>query len=187
MAVRTFIALDLAESTLACLGKVQESLKESAGKVRWVSSKNMHVTLNFLGDVEADALADVVSHAATAAGMIEAFDFEVKGLTCVPPTGQLRMLWAQVIDPSGRMGDLYQALSSELAQLGFEPEKRKFKPHLTLCRVKRMGESHRFRIAADAYRDKSFGTQRAKEIVVYSSQLTPAGAVYAAMGRAELK
>jgi len=187
MAVRTFIALDLDDAILDELEGLGDRLDDGRGKIRWVARENLHVTLRFLGEVGDELVAEVCSRAARAAGRAGRFDYDVAGLTCVPPSGPLRMLWAGILDVSGKMSELHDLLEGELADLGLHSEDRRFKPHLTLARIAYLPDARAFRQAAEAHKDRLFGTQQASEIVVYSSKLTPSGPVYSPMSRASLE
>ncbi len=187
MAARMFLAVDLNDSILDALGQVRRQLDDPQAKIRWVARANQHVTMQFLGDVADDAIPDICNAAGEATGRIEPFDFEVTGVTCVPPAGrQLRMIWAMIADSSGGLSRLQDELSSNLADLGFKPEKRPFRPHLTLARVKHIGDVNAMRQAAEAYASAEFGLQRAAELVAYSSKLTPDGSVYTPISRSRL-
>jgi len=186
MGVRTFVALDLDEAILDALDEVHAKLDDPGAKIRWVATSNIHVTMQFLGDVEDGMTREVCETAARAARQIPPFDFEIRGVVCVPPSGQIRMIWANVLDTSGRMGELHDVLAGEMKALGFEGEKRRFKPHLTLGRVKYVPDPRGFRETAKGYQDARFGIQHADELVTYSSQLRPDGPVYSALDRAPL-
>ena len=188
MSLRTFLALDLDDSILTGLDEVRATLDEPAANIRWVASRNQHVTTHFLGDVPENAIPELCSTAAAAAGQIEPFDFEVKGVTCVPPAGrQLPMLWASINDPTGRLAELYELLATELEKLGFKREQRPFKPHLTLARIKYIRNPDELREAAEIFADTEFGIQQTSEIVVYSSKLTPQGPIYTPISKIPLK
>jgi len=186
MAVRTFLALDLDESILAALGEVRSRLDDRQAKMRWVAAANMHLTMQFLGDVDEGIIPAVCGAAEAAAASVQPFDFEVKGVVCVPPAGRLRMIWASVIDTSGGLAGLHEALAGELAGAGFQPEGRPFRPHLTLARIKQIRSPATIRQAAAAYKDADFGCQHVGELVTYSSQLTPDGPIYTPLSRSPL-
>jgi len=186
MSLRTFIALDLDEPIRRKLMAVRDWLVSPADRVRLVESRNLHVTLNFLGDVPDGLAGDVCSIVQQAADRIEPFSFEVRGIQVVPPAGAVRMLWAKVSDSSGQMAKLYEQLSLGLAGLGLRGEDRRFKPHVTIMRIKSLKAPAAMRHQAREYADELFGLQHADEVVAYTSQLGSAGAVYTPMMRAEL-
>ena len=139
--------------------------------------------MKFLGEVgDADA-ANVCRVVADAAGLVEPLDFQVRGIQAVPARGNLSMFWAGVADPEGRMAAMFEVVEAALEELGFAREQREFRPHVTLGRVKYARDARPLREAAARMAEADFGCVAADEIVVYSSQLTPDGPIYAPMGR----
>ena len=186
MAVRTFLALDVDEGIRSGLVDALRRLEHCGADFKPVGLDNLHVTLNFLGDVADDLLAEVCSRAAGAAAEVENFDFDVRGLLCVPPRGPLRMVWADVTDPSGRMAKLQASLAEAMCGLGLRGEERGFHPHITLARIKYAADPQQFRQAVVELVDEDFGIQRAEELVVYASRLAPSGPVYTPLAKAAL-
>jgi len=186
MAVRTFLALDIGRGIGDRLAEFQRKLAACDAKGRLVAPENLHVTLHFLGDVAEDMTADVCEMVEAVAGQIDPFDFEVKGIRCVPPGGRPRMIWAGVDDPTGRMALLHEALGEALGGLGLRREERGFKPHLTLIRFKFVRNSAQVHGLADEHAEALFGTRHAAEVCVYSSQLTPQGPTYSEMAAPRL-
>jgi len=186
MTARTFLALDIDESIRRALVAAAGRLAHRGANFRATGVDNLHVTLSFLGDVTDGLLAEVCSQAGAVAAAVEPFDFGVKGTVCVPPQGQLRMVWAGVADPTGRLAKLHAMLSDALATLGLRTEERGFMPHITLARIKYAADPNQFRQAAEELAGADFGTQHAGELVVYTSRLTPSGPVYTAVARPKL-
>ena len=183
MATRTFLALDLDEAILDRLLAVQRKLDAEGGSVRWVERANLHVTLNFLGDVSDELMVEVCELSAAAAGEVEPFEFDVRGLICTPPRGPLRMLWGGIADPTGRLAKLQAGLSDALAGLGLKEEDRAYRPHITLARIKSPKGSDRLRAAAARLAGEDFGVQHAEQVVAYSSVLTEDGPIYTRVAR----
>lgn len=186
MPTRTFLALDLDEPIRRHLRRTQQELDAAGAVVRWTAADQLHVTLKFLGDVADADLPGVCEMARQVAGAVEAFDFEVTGVTSAPPAGHMRMVWVDITDPTGRMADLNDALEEAAAAMGFKRENRRFHPHLTLGRVKSAQRVPELRRAIAAVADTAYGSQGADELVVYASQLTDQGPVYAALARVAL-
>lgn len=193
MPQRTFLALDLEEATLDRLEIARRGLDSPGAGARWVARESLHLTLRFLGDVPDEILAQVCDLAAGGAGFVKPFEYEVRGLVAVPPAGPLRMIWAGVEDPTGRLAELQAHLAAAMTGLGLREEERGFRPHITLARVKSMAPQGRDGQAAQAlrqetkaYAETSFGSQFAEEVVVYGSQLTPKGPIYTPISRAPL-
>ena len=96
------------------------------------------------------------------------------------------MIWAGVAEPTGRLQTLNDRLERAYAALGFKAERRAFRPHLTLGRVKPGRDVDRLRAAAAEYAETDFGIQSGEELIVFSSKLSGGGPTYSPLGRAPL-
>jgi RNA 2',3'-cyclic 3'-phosphodiesterase len=186
MPIRTFLALDLDEAIRRHLVRTQQELDRAGAVVRWTGLEQLHVTMKFLGDVNDEDLPAVCEMAREMAASVEAFDFDVTGVISSPPTGHMRMVWVGIEDPTGRMAELNARLEEAAEVLGYKRENRRFHPHLTLGRVKSGKRIAELRHAVDTVAETSFGMQGADELVVYSSELTGDGPIYAALARVPL-
>ena len=82
-----------------------------------------------------------------------------------------------------RLATLAGDIESHCESLGFPPEERPFRAHLTLGRVK---SSRNLSALADAIEEASALSTEAflvDEFVLFQSELSPAGARYQALGR----
>ena len=103
---------------------------------RIIPLENRHVTLRFLGEVDTDAVPDLVSAARSAAALVERGYVSLESLGAFPKQTKARVLWAGITDPSGAARRLAGRLGALLVPLGFEPEERAYVPHLTLARFR---------------------------------------------------
>lgn len=186
MATRTFLALDINEAVRGRLASMMGELGVPGAKIKWVDPGNIHLTVKFLGDIEESNFPELSRLTADAARNVQAFDFNISGVSCIPPAGRIRMIWTGVRETTGRMGELYNKLNESLRQIGAKEENRQFKPHITLGRIKFLPEPERLRRLVQQFASEDFGTVRAEELVVYCSKLTPAGPVYTPIARAKL-
>ena len=186
MSARTFLAIDVDGAVRGRLAEIAAEFRIDGAKVSPVAPGNIHVTLNFLGDVGDDTLKDVCQAAADVAAAAEPFDFAVRGVRCMPPRGQPRIVWADVDEPTGRLVALQAALAGAMAVLGYRPDSRRYHPHLTIARVKDASDPQALRRAVETYADETFAPQRGEQVTTCTSVLTPTGAIYTAAARAAL-
>ncbi len=128
--MRIFVGLSLPD-------KIRKSLAElSLGLpgARWVDDKNMHITLCFIGKVDSLLLQDIDN--ALADVRFSQFELELTNLGCFESRHMARTLWAgiAVSEPLGR---LKSKVDRALALAGVELERSKFKPHVTIARLKK--------------------------------------------------
>jgi RNA 2',3'-cyclic 3'-phosphodiesterase len=184
--IRTFLAIELDEHIKNQLVKAQHSLGEIDAHVRWVEPENLHLTVKFLGYVRDEELPKICDVAEAVVGMIEPFDFSIEGLTSAPPTGQMRMVWARIDEPTGRLQKMYEMLEDAFDSMGFKRENRLFHPHMTLGRVKSGRNVNQLRAAVADFADADFGIVGVDELVVFASELTGEGPIYSPLRRAPL-
>ncbi len=186
--MRCFIAIDIDREIRDGLRQVQQRVirhtKVYPPKVKWVDVDNMHLTIKFLGEVSDKVLPEVCNVTAEVVGSFNSFELE---FTRMGTFGrQARVLWMG-IKPVATLEKLVERLSGELAELGFEPEKRKFAPHLTLCRIKSPGAGAKIsRYLSDAA-SKNLPSQPISSLCVYKSDLTKSGPVYTLLSRCLLR
>ena len=189
--IRTFIAIELSQGLKDNLTRLQDRLKRQVPErsVRWVRSDGIHLTLKFLGDVPALRIASISQAVETACRDCNRFAIELTGLGCFPNPRRPRVMWVGVREPTGALVRLQKAVEGALVELGFEPEDRPFRPHLTLGRVqRRVGRSDAQRLGElIAQSDVGLlGRMPVASVNVMRSDLRPDGAVYTVLSRTAL-
>lgn len=134
---RLFVAVPLPPHVAdSCRAVVDEVRRGPVGHVpRWVEMSGLHVTLRFLGPTPAgrvDAVRDAV-RAATAGHA--AFEMELSGAGAFPSAARPRVLWLGITQGAAPLEAVARALDAPLAPLGWPPETRPFRPHLTVART----------------------------------------------------
>ena len=190
--LRTFIAIELDEGLKDNLGRLQDRLREqmSPGSVRWVRPGSIHLTLKFLGDTPLDKVEEVKGALVEAAADASPFSFTVAGLGCFPNSRRPRVVWVGLLEPTGCLDRLRDAVEARVAPLGFPTERRSFKPHLTLGRVHRRASKSELAEIGAVVAASSIGTvdEMAVSAVSYiRSDLKPSGAVYTTLIEAPLE
>ena len=144
MTIRSFFALPLSIECETALLELTDGLAADLEKtinpearIRWVPSANYHLTLAFLGDIEHRDLEALHSIAQTVASSTRAGQFRLRGFEWFPSALKPRMLVA-VPEPCEPLIALQRQLSRELHRAGFHIEKRPFRPHVTLARLREL-------------------------------------------------
>ena len=183
--MRVFLALDLDEDIKDQLRRLQERLDKIGADVRWVKPEHIHLTMKFLGDVSDSTAADLCRLCQNVCAEFEPFEFEVRSAGCFANHGLPRVIWVGVEDPSGSVRRLHERIEKTLAPLGLRRERRAFKPHVTLGRVR--SPRNAIELRAEVAKNDHFeaGIAQASEITIYSSQLGPEGPVHTVIGRAK--
>ena len=110
-------------------------LPAGARDVRWVRLDGLHLTLRFLGPTPADLLEPTVAAIETAAvGTAGSIQLELSGTGTFPSGRRPRALWIGISRGTDALADLAARVEEALVGVGWEPEHRAFRAHLTLAR-----------------------------------------------------
>lgn len=175
--VRIFICIEMPASISERIGNLQTELKAIDAQVSWTKPSNIHLTLKFLGAVEATRIQNVATAVQSAVAGIDKFEIEISGAGCFPSPRSPRVLWIGLSDVPDELKQLYANLEDELAREGFAREKRKFSPHLTIGRLR--GPKNATQLA-ELLIEGGFTAERftAVEVIVMRSDLKPTGSIY---------
>jgi len=189
--VRCFVAIELPEGVKAGLSRLQARLKaQDPPEVKWVEPTGVHLTLKFLGEVDADMTSLITESVREAARGIPPFRLEVVGLGVFPNLRRVQVVWVGLGGELGRLLALQKRVECGLAGLGFAPEARAFPHHLTLARVRERaapGEREEVgRVVASAKFDAALDFP-VSEVSLMRSQLSRAGAVYSQISSVRLE
>jgi 2'-5' RNA ligase len=183
--MRCFIALELNNAIKDQLQAAQAHFKNIGGKVTWCGRNQMHLTLQFLGEVADDLIPKICDAMNLAAEEVPPFEFTVEKIGAFPPKGQPRVLWAGVSDCPPLL-KLQQRLETYLKPLGFKPEDRDFTPHLTLGRVRERIDLPKYIAVQKELFNFQAGTQKSEKLILFSSTIRPTGSVYTIVNEVSL-
>ena len=184
--IRAFIAISLPGPVLQAIEKAQETLKGLGLKIRWVRKEGIHLTLKFLGDIDRDDVERIRAAIERATKRFSPFALRGEGIGVFPDLRRPRVVWVGVTEDVEALRALQRDLESQLDKLGFPKEKRSFKGHLTVGRVKGRLDPTRLSEALKGlgeFRTESFTAQ---SVVLFQSDLRPDGAVYSRLAEVSL-
>lgn len=176
--MRTFIAIGLPLNLRRKLDRISQDLRRKCSGVKWVDPEKIHLTLKFLGNVEVEKLPRIKAVLDEVTRHHCPIKVEVGGLGCFPNLRRPRVIWVGIKNQEEKLGKLAKDIEDKLAELGFQPEKRKFNGHLTLGRVKKFPVKLNLNIPSLEARAESLGSLNIDMILLIKSTLTARGAVY---------
>ncbi|MEQ8786826.1 MAG: RNA 2',3'-cyclic phosphodiesterase [Pirellulaceae bacterium] len=176
--IRTFLALDVGDEIRRRAAQLIKTLRSDGDDIKWVERDNLHITLNFLGDVNDNEVHDVCQVATRAAAALPLFEMECVGVGAFPHVGHPRTIWIGVQQGSEAVCRLQEELAVALTDLGFPHEHRQYKPHLTLGRSRRGGRTRHLTSRLVELGEFQAGRCIIEEVVVYSSILESTGPIY---------
>jgi 2'-5' RNA ligase len=186
--VRTFVAIEISPEVRTRAQKLITQLQAIDAKVRWVDPAQVHLTLKFLGEIDLLEVPKICAAVTEVAAALPPFSVRVNSAGAFPDLKRPRTVWLGIDDETEELAALHDQLEAALAKLGFRAENRRFRPHLTIGRVRGEGPG----IAAlaeliEEYRDYSAGVIDVDEVILFSSEQERGGPVHEPLGTALLK
>ncbi len=178
--VRAFVAIDLPAEIRERIRESQKIVARSGGRLNIVEPANIHITLKFLGEIDPSMIEPIAR--ALRAVNAEPFEVTIDCAVCNPPK-RPRVIWCDVAD-AGECAALARQVDVLLEPLGFAREKRPFRPHVTLARVKGFDPSILRQVKCTP--QVPVGTCEVRSIKLKKSTLTPRGAIYEDLAEVEL-
>ncbi len=173
--MRCFIALLLDKDANSYILDLQRELKESSADVKWVEPQNIHLTLKFLGEIPEKLAQDIKIKLEDfkEEKVIKTKIFEIGGF---PSLENARVVWVGLKDEK-MIKDLFERLERKLQQLNIPKEKRDFKAHITLGRVRSKRNIDKLirKIKKMKFKEKDASIEK---LVFFQSTLTQRGPIY---------
>ena len=143
-------------------------------KIKWVDTDNIHLTLKFYGDTDTAKIPGLIKHLHEVAEKNEVLNLSVKELGAFY-RGKFPSVLFLNLSENEQLMRLAEAISKTSELYGFTEDKRKFKSHITLARIKYINNLHLFN---DLIKTKVKQSFTVESFFLYESELTPKGAVY---------
>ena len=170
--VRIFVALELPEKLRCEIAETGARLADTKGRLSFVRPELMHITLKFVGEVSEEECA-VIREALL---KITPCSWMMRpGVIAVNSRKNLRTVWVPVAD-EGEGVTLAQEIDEALAACGVAREKRRFRAHITVARVRRADED--LLPLIDGLAGCMFEPFEVSGFVLKKSTLSPQGPVY---------
>lgn len=135
--VRSFMAAELTEEARESVWECEQSLKRKVGRdMKWVEKPNLHITLRFLGEVEASLLEESLPALEQACEDLPPFEAQVQGLDAFPNRRRVRVLWCGIGEGAEQLHELAQAIEAALKPFFPTSKEERFHPHITIARAR---------------------------------------------------
>ncbi len=180
--MRLFIAVELPEHVREEIARVQDRLKITKDKIKWVDPSSIHITLKFLGEVGEEKIEKIFQVIEQITAKIGPFTLKIEGTGAFPNFASPRVIWMGAKDASSLIY-LAAELENALEKKGFSREKRKWVPHLTVGRVKTLKEKDKLKEVVLREEGSRVGEMEVKYVTLMQSQLTPKGPIYTPIKR----
>ena len=178
--VRLFIAVAISEGVNAKIEAAQAELRRALPErsARWARREQFHLTLRFLGDVEAARVEALEESIRTASRGFGALPLRAERIGFFPDLCYPRVVWVGVQDQAEQLPRLQQAVEVATAEFTTEAKEKQFTGHVTLARIKgiKRPEAAALGKVAAGMADRLFGQWTAYKLELMRSELLPQGA-----------
>jgi RNA 2',3'-cyclic 3'-phosphodiesterase len=183
---RIFIAIkvDPGKTMLNMIASFKSGLKDEI--IKWTETGNIHVSLVFLGETEDKVIPSIIGMLHHKCGNQGSFILKIKGSGVFKSVNDPRIIWTG-IEKSGELERLHADIASGLADIGIRIEERSYNPHLTLGRIKKLGDGNKLGPLIKKYTMEEIQVVPVNEVILYESMLRPSGPVYVPLKKFRLQ
>jgi 2'-5' RNA ligase len=176
--MRLFVALEIPEAVRRELARRVAGLRERLPRARWVDPEMVHLTLLFLGETPADRVPALSAKLREAFAKHPPMTLRLSGGGTFPPKRPARVAWVGMEAPDELAAVQADAVAAAVGSVGFEPETRPFKSHVTLARCEPNWPRDAAEKFAAAFPGDVGPPFRVDRGVLMESKLSPRGARY---------
>lgn len=180
--VRLFTGIELDNGVKSSIAALYHRFDRHKEILKFTPKENLHITLNFIGDVFEDKTALAVKAVEEAVMKHEIFFASSTTVNCFGSQKYARVIWANIERHAQRVSGIQESLKINLEASGFEQEKRVYTPHITIARCKE--GVNIARLLPDIKFDFKI---KISKIALFKSTLESRGAVHEILFEKELK
>lgn len=184
---RIFVAVDISDEARRNVSDYIETLRREFKNIRvgWDKAEKLHLTLKFLGDTNERQLTDLKESVEKIASEVSSFKLQISQTGLFSNVRNPRILWLGVQGDLETLSRINANLENECEKIGFAKEKRDYKPHLTIGRIR---EPNKAENLARKHLQNEFTPIEfeVSGIAVYESKLYSTGSIYALIQKTNL-
>lgn len=183
--IRSFIAVELGSAVAHRANEVIKKLKTTGADIRWAALNQFHLTLKFLGNIDATDIVPISRLLQTVVRDFKPIELGFSGVGVFPDREHPKTIWLGVREGLEELTQLQAAIEDALKkELGFSKERRKFSPHITLGRVEQ--STPELVALLPELENHEGDVVDVDEVALFSSHLGPKGPTYEVLAYAVL-
>lgn len=131
---RVFVALRVGTEAAEQLSDWSASIREKYNFRKWTHPQDLHITIQFLGDVWIDDLPQIQDALVQVTQQTQSFSMQLGQLDIFGLPEAPKVCW---VKPEGDLYSLHQLqknIQDACRSLGYIPEERPYHPHITIAR-----------------------------------------------------
>lgn len=153
---------------------------------KWVEPQNLHITLQFIGEIEEDKRVNLIYNLDEITRSFSPFTVSYIGLGAFPNTSKPRILWIGILKGSNNLKSLANKIIKANAKSGINVDSKPFYPHVSICRIQEL-TSNKIYPTMRKYKDTFFMEEEINKIALIKSSLTSVGPIYTVVEEYYLK
>lgn len=173
--IRTFLALEIPKEALVELIKLKDANVSASYKIRWEHVDKLHLTLKFLGDTDENILDKLYFGLEEIITKNHQMDLAFVKFGIFKRDNKPKIFWAGIKE-NNSLDNLVNQIDVFFSNFGFEKERRKFHPHITLSRIRGFEDTNEIVRLTNLSFNEIFFT--ASVVTLFQSNLLPSGSVY---------
>jgi len=185
--IRAFVAIEITPEIRERIEALQKRLGVRRARIRWVKPENIHLTLEFLGDITLETSKIVCLSLDSIAGLHMPLACEVRGLGYFGRRHAPKVIWAGISGDVEKLVQIQSALHLKLKADGIQTDEKPFVPHLTIARFRTHQYAEEIVESIESHNNDSLGSFDVKELVLFKSDLSSSGPTYTALHRSILR
>lgn len=176
--LRCFVAIasPLAETARPLVHELESLASNEKFRLRIASPENLHITLKFIGNVDADQIGLVDSILRNQSSKQTTLYLRCRGI------GFFNNSLHMGIEENDALSEFATTLNETLTFLGYPIESARFSPHITLARFRASARPELTAALAEACRNKQWGDLTVDSIQLFRSETLSEGARYTSIG-----
>lgn len=178
--MRLFIAASFPESVTREINERVASVRSKLPPASWARPETQHLTFAFLGEQDESLIDKIAPELEKRMHGVERFTAVLHGCGFFPNSRRARVGWIG-LDPHQPFADIAHAVREVVVRNGIELDRADFHPHLTLMRMRDGWPPASIELFERSLRDYRSTPFVVDAVTLYSSRLSPSGAVHTAV------
>lgn len=185
MKKRLFIAIIPPAEVQGELFRTIKPLADNNRQIRQIPAANIHLTLKFLGDTEAEKIEKIKAVLSVAVSGLKSFHYTLsERIDAFPGLSSARIIFVPVAEGSKQIYDVFMSIEKGLKGIGISQDPRRFTAHITLARLK---EAMNLKVESEKFKLKADKNILCPGIVLFESILKTSGAEYIILEEFKIK
>ncbi len=184
MMIRLFIALEIPEDIIEAILKEKDKILGEVKDIKWETKEKLHITLKYLGDTDETLIENIKSEIESIVIKNKPFRMEVNKFGVFRHFGEPKIFWLGMKE-NYHLVNFVDEIEKSFRKFGYPKEERKFKPHVTLLRIRGKEDVSKLLTLLEVkLPELSFYTHK---ISLIKSELKQTGSVYTKLKSFTLK